>query len=163
MRRHARIVHRSRMRLENLERRLRSQPPTGWPKHLRLAWKLRRRTACCICCTLHRPCSTVQHAARTRVTLATTTLIFLDFSEKGGCLALLHGRSRVQQTQSPVSARPRHVVQPLAPAPEVDARPSVTRNRTNGAQIAVKGRRLRLKSAFDHFRPLRQGGAGARR
>ena len=40
MRRHARIVHRSRMRLENLERRLRSQPPTGWPKHLRLAWKI---------------------------------------------------------------------------------------------------------------------------
>jgi hypothetical protein len=38
MRRHARIVHRSRMRLENLERHLRSQPPAEWPKHLRLAW-----------------------------------------------------------------------------------------------------------------------------
>lgn len=40
MRRHARIIHRSRMRLENLERRLQSQPPTEWPKHLRLAWEI---------------------------------------------------------------------------------------------------------------------------
>jgi hypothetical protein len=38
MRRHARIIHHSRMRLGNLERRLRSQPPSEWPKHLRLAW-----------------------------------------------------------------------------------------------------------------------------
>ena len=38
MRRHARIVHGSRMRLENLERRLRSQPPSEWPEHLCLAW-----------------------------------------------------------------------------------------------------------------------------
>jgi hypothetical protein len=40
MRRHARIVHHSRLRLENLERRLQSQPPTEWPKHLRLAWEI---------------------------------------------------------------------------------------------------------------------------
>jgi hypothetical protein len=43
MRRHARIVHRSRLRLENLERRLQSQPPTEWPKHLRLAWEILQR------------------------------------------------------------------------------------------------------------------------
>src|SRR5262245_27271568 len=40
MRRHARIVHRSRLRLENLERRLQLQPPTEWPKHLRVAWEI---------------------------------------------------------------------------------------------------------------------------
>jgi hypothetical protein len=40
MRRHARIVHGSRLRLENLERRLQSQPPTEWRKHLRLAWEI---------------------------------------------------------------------------------------------------------------------------
>jgi hypothetical protein len=40
MRRHARIVHGSRLRLQNLERRLQSQPPTKWPEHLRLAWEI---------------------------------------------------------------------------------------------------------------------------
>jgi len=40
MRRHARIVHGSRLRLENLERRLQSQPPTEWRKHLCLAWEV---------------------------------------------------------------------------------------------------------------------------
>ena len=43
MRRHARIIHRSRMRLENLELRLQSQPTTEWPKHLRLAWEILQR------------------------------------------------------------------------------------------------------------------------
>jgi hypothetical protein len=40
MRRHARIVHGSRVRLQTLERRLQSQPPTKWPEHLRLAWEI---------------------------------------------------------------------------------------------------------------------------
>jgi hypothetical protein len=49
--------------------------------HDRAATKQSAKAPCCICCTLHRPCSKMQQ----RATNATTTLIFLHFSEDEGC------------------------------------------------------------------------------
>src|SRR5262245_25702090 len=93
--------------------------------------------------------SAVQHRAARSTDQGDTHhhhIDFLDFLEEGGRLAPAARPIARAAKQSPVSARPRHVVQPSAPVPEVDARPSVTRNRTNGAQTAAGAGKSALAS-----------------